>query len=124
MNRVLIVDDDEAILRAMSEALSDRGVTADLARAGSEARRLCENNRYDVIMLDMKLPIADEQSFADTLRLRDPRPVIIGLTLFRDEYLRRVDGHLIPTYVQKPFNPELLADIAQGCLLEYQRVAA
>jgi DNA-binding response OmpR family regulator len=53
--RILIVDDDRAILRLMQRVLLDDGYAIDLAASGEEARTLALIHEYDGIILDLNL---------------------------------------------------------------------
>lgn len=54
--RVLLVDDEEELVTAMAERLSLRGIHADWATSAEDALSKLENNRYDVALLDVKIP--------------------------------------------------------------------
>jgi DNA-binding response OmpR family regulator len=54
--RVLLVDDELELVTTMAERLSIRGIDADWAINAEEALRKAETNRYDVAVLDVKIP--------------------------------------------------------------------
>ena len=56
MTHILVVDDDETILDLLKEALPALGYTADFAIAGDEAINLIKENRYDLILSDIRMP--------------------------------------------------------------------
>ncbi|HEY1952302.1 MAG TPA: response regulator transcription factor [Gemmatimonadaceae bacterium] len=53
--RILVVDDDRAILRLVARVLQDDGYAVDMASTGEEARTLALVNEYDGIILDLQL---------------------------------------------------------------------
>ena len=63
-SRVLIVDDMRVNRMILSSLLSSNGITADLAGGGAECVELCRKNRYDLILLDHRMP---DQDGIDTL---------------------------------------------------------
>ena len=70
--KVLVVDDDEALARVMARTLRSRGFECDVALDGAEARRLFEVNDYALALLDVRLP--DESGYGLLERLREVRP--------------------------------------------------
>ena len=54
--RVLVVDDEPAILRALAANLRARGYEVDLAPTGEDALRLAARHRPDAVILDLGLP--------------------------------------------------------------------
>jgi two-component system, OmpR family, response regulator len=66
--RILIVDDDPAILKLMKRVLSDESYAIDLASTGEEARTLALVHEYDGIILDLNL--GDRHGFEILQELR------------------------------------------------------
>ena len=58
-SRVLIVDDMRVNRMILSSLLASNGVIADLAESGEECLALCRENRYDLILLDHRMPGID-----------------------------------------------------------------
>ena len=56
---VLVVDDDESILRVFSRILGKNGYIVDVARTGKEAIAKAQTSSYAVILLDIQLPDID-----------------------------------------------------------------
>jgi two-component system alkaline phosphatase synthesis response regulator PhoP len=111
--RVLVVEDEEAIAQGLVFNLERKGYVAELARDGREALERLAVPRYDLIVLDVRLPEVDGFEVCQRLR-RDgdttpilmltarnqPDDVIYGLKLGADDY------------VTKPFDlAELLARV-------------
>ncbi len=57
--RILIVDDTHMNIMVVEKLLKKTGVTIDSALSGKEAVRLCDENAYDVILLDQRMPEMD-----------------------------------------------------------------
>lgn len=54
--KILLVDDEKELVSAMAERLSLRGMEAQWALNGDEARKMAEQCPFDVAVLDMKMP--------------------------------------------------------------------
>ena len=82
--RVLIVDDDAQIVSFVTEALEDEGYHVLSVADGGAALDLLWgswNDQPDVILLDMRMPVMDGQSFAEAYRLLPVRQApIIAMT--------------------------------------------
>jgi two-component system KDP operon response regulator KdpE len=75
--RVLVVDDDRAILRAMDVNLRARGYEVLLASDGRHALALAARRRPDVVVLDLGLPDLDGVEVIDGLRGWTSVPIIV-----------------------------------------------
>ena len=55
-NRILIVDDDESIVRVLSSLMADKGLQVDTASDGKEGSSLLKSGVYPVALIDINLP--------------------------------------------------------------------
>jgi two-component system, OmpR family, response regulator len=110
--RILLVEDDAAISRILTEILAENGFSPRAVASGAEMDRLLERDDIDLIVLDVMLP--GEDGFAICRRLRAASSVpIIMLTALGEEVDRIVGLEIgADDYVTKPFNSrELIARI-------------
>jgi serine phosphatase RsbU (regulator of sigma subunit) len=70
--RLLIVDDEEALAKLMARTLRSRGYESDMAFSAAQARQLFEANDYALALLDVRLP--DESGYGLLQELRTKRP--------------------------------------------------
>ncbi|CAN5697881.1 response regulator [soil metagenome] len=77
MTRVLVVDDEPQILRALATNLKARGYEVDLAPTGEDALRLAAEHHPDVVVLDLGLPGIDGIEVVQGLRGWTAVPIII-----------------------------------------------
>src|SRR5512145_418417 len=56
IHRILVADDEESMRWVLSKALTKKGFSVDLAASGSEALGLIRQQRYDLAILDIKMP--------------------------------------------------------------------
>ena len=110
--RVLVVDDEVEIRRALKTGLSDHGFEVEVAASGEEALAAAAVRRPDIVLLDLGLPGLD--GFAVLTRLREhSRAAVIVLSVMADERdkVRALDLGA-DDYLVKPFGlEELLARI-------------
>ena len=110
--KVLIVDDEENIRAVIREYVEFEGGTAEEAQDGMEAVKMCRENDYDVIIMDIMMPRLDGFSAVKEIRKFNNTPVIM-LSARGEEY-DKLFGFEIGSddYVTKPFSPkELMARI-------------
>ncbi|PLW65832.1 response regulator [Streptomyces sp. SCUT-3] len=110
MTRVLVVDDEPQIVRALVINLRARGYETDAAPDGAEALRLAAARRPDVVLLDLGLPDTDGVEVIRRLRERSRVPVIVlSARHASGEKVQALDAGA-DDYVTKPFGmDELLA---------------
>ena len=110
MTRVLVVDDDTQILRALRINLTARGYSVLTALSGSAALRAAAEGRPDVVVLDLGLPDLDGAEVIEGLRGWSAVPIIV-LSARTDsaDKVHALDAGA-DDYVTKPFGmAELLA---------------
>jgi two-component system response regulator QseB len=111
--RLLLVEDDTMIGRAMRQGLGDAGFTVDWVADGGAAELALANGVYDLAVLDLGLPGKDGMAVLEGLRgRRDPLPVLIVTA--RDAVPDRIAGLNAGAddYVLKPFDlDELVARV-------------
>lgn len=114
---VLLVDDNEINLMILEECLRDTGLRTRSAQGGREALAAVEEERFDIILLDLHMPEIDGIAVARTIRSRseDPaRPAIIALTADADSAVREsVLEAGMNDFVTKPIDHDgLLASLS------------
>ena len=102
--RILVVDDEPAIVDAVSYALRREGFEVDTAADGAEALETARAAPYDVLVLDLMLPDMSGMDVCRTLRSESDVPILM-LTA-RDAEVDRVLGLELGAddYVTKPFS--------------------
>ena len=110
--RVLIVDDEEMIRNVLKEYVEFEGNEAYEAADGMEAVRLCRDNDYDVVLMDVMMPKLDGFSAVKEIKKLKDVPVIM-LSARGEEYDKLFGFEIgVDDYVTKPFSPkEVMARI-------------
>ncbi len=112
MQKILIVDDEENIRKVIREYLEFEGFLCFEASNGEEAIKMCKENSYDLIVLDIMMPKIDGFTVAKEIRKKQSVPIIM-LSARSEEYDKLYGFDVgIDDYVTKPFSPkELVARI-------------
>lgn len=103
--RVLLVDDEPAIRRALKTPLLELGFQATEASRGEEALHLVRKESFDVVLLDINMPGIGGMQTLVRLRAIAPRLPILMLTV-RDEEQDKVEAleKGADDYITKPFS--------------------
>ena len=116
MKRVLVVDDEESILKVVDYALSEAGYEVHTARDGDGAESMYSQVKPDLVVLDVMLPGKSGLEVARDLRARTNVPIIM-LSARGDEVDRILGLEFgADDYVTKPFSPRELASRVKAIL--------
>ena len=109
--RLLLVEDDAKLVRALQRGLSREGYAVDLASSGDDALEQARSYEYDAVVLDVMLPGRDGFAVCRELRRREQWVPVLMLTA-RDHVRDRIRGldAGADDYMVKPFDfGEMLA---------------
>lgn len=112
--RILVVDDDDAIRALLQTVLRRRGFRVDGARNGIDALEQLAARKYALVVLDLMMPQMSGYELLDQLSRKSVPggPRVLVLTAGMDA---RVDSpELVIGTVHKPFDVSLLLDIVSG----------
>jgi len=112
-SRILVVEDESKVARAIREGLERQGHQVVIAPTGEEGFFLVNAEEFDLVILDLMLPGRDGLQVLSTLRKRGLQTPVLILTA-RDAIEDRVQGldKGADDYLVKPFAfPELLARV-------------
>ena len=111
--RVLIVDDEAMIRNVLKEYVEFEGNEAFEASDGMQAVKMCKENDYDIILMDVMMPMLDGFSAVKEIHKSKDIPVIM-LSARGEEYDKLFGFEMgADDYVTKPFSPkEVMARIA------------
>src|SRR5664280_3342306 len=79
-NRILIVDDDDVVRRSYLRSLEGTSCQVAAARDGEEALATMEQNPFDVVLLDMRMPGQDGLSVLRTIKQKWPESEVVIIT--------------------------------------------
>lgn len=107
---ILVAEDNAMNVLLMKKLLSGWDVNADYAENGEEAVRMSMNKWYDIILMDIHMPVMD--GYEATVKILENcsnagnRPFIVALTAsVAIDVQRKIQAVGMDDYVSKPFNP-------------------
>jgi len=121
--RILVVDDDHALVRIAQSVLQKQGFDVLTAFDGLEGLQKAQEEKPDVIVLDIFMPVMDGYTTLTAIKgspATKDIPVIILTAVGYDLSKRMAQDFGAAAYITKPVNPSELAD-AVVSLLETSR---
>jgi len=83
-NCILVVDDNNSLRRVLSKELSENGYVVLTAANGREAINLVEDEKIDLVLLDIKMPELDGFEVLKYIKRKFPLVKVIMLTAYAD----------------------------------------
>jgi DNA-binding NtrC family response regulator len=108
---VLIVDDDESIVRMFTRILNKNGYSTDTAKMAKEAIAKLHNNNYDVALIDLRLPDVDGTDLLTKILEINHNMVKIIISGLPATEIDDLEKNGADAYLQKPVNPEKLLNV-------------
>lgn len=125
--RLLVVDDEPNLLRAVAGTLRAEGYEVTTARGGAEALARVLETVPDLIVSDIRMPGMSGYALARQLRA-SPQTDLIPIVFLtaKDETGDRVEGFRagVDAYITKPFEPDELLAVIAGILARVRRTHA
>jgi CheY-like chemotaxis protein len=107
--KVLLVEDNLINIKIAQKIMGHWEVEVDVAENGLKGVEMYEKNVYDVILMDLSMPIMDGYEATSIIRKKDKKIPIVALTASASfGYLDRAVKIGINEYIIKPFNPKEL----------------
>ena len=122
--RILLVEDDRSLSRAVSTILQKNNYSVDCVENGQMALDYLEKDIYDAVIMDIMMPVMDGISMVVKLREKYDFPVIFLSA--KSEDADKILGLNVGAddYVTKPFNPLELVARVKSQLRRYTRLGA
>ncbi|WP_158567951.1 response regulator [Duganella sp. BJB476] len=109
--RVLLVEDNEVNQQVASEMLAGAGLQVDIANHGAECLTMLDQGRYDLVLMDMQMPVMNGLQATETIRAggRHPDLPIVAMTAnVLAEDRERCQQAGMNDFISKPIEPEAL----------------
>ncbi len=110
--RMLCVDDNTDLLRSLKEQFIAENFDVDTAEDGDIALELIKNNRYDIVLLDVKMPKIDGLTTLKEMKKISRLPHVIMLSAVDDLEIAKECIKLgANDFISKPYDPEELLHV-------------
>ena len=122
MQKILIVEDKESMAQMLRETLEAEGYSIVIARDGQEGIRQIKDNRFDLVLTDLKLPKKDGIEVLKSSKTENPLAPVIVMTAFgtiETAVAAMKDGAF--DFITKPFDTDHLLLLMKRAL-ETQRM--
>jgi len=106
--RVLVVDDDQAILRMIEEMLTAGGYAVELCSSFEAAKHRLTLSRPDVLLTDVRLGAFNGLQLVILAKELSPSITAIVMSAYDDVALRKEASRCGASYLQKPFTDEAI----------------
>jgi len=118
--RILVIDDDRAIRQSFILALDDTDYIVETAESGEAGLQMINENTYNLVMLDLKMPGMDGIQTLIELRKVNKELMVYIVTAFHEEFFERLqkaqqDG-LSFGILRKPLGSTQILSIVKGLL--------
>ncbi|MDE2184483.1 MAG: response regulator [Alphaproteobacteria bacterium] len=118
-NRVLVVDDDEVVRLSYQRSLqsTDDNVEVDAALNGEDALHVLKHKRFDVVLLDLRMPGMDGMSVLKSIKRDWPASGVIVITGYPTIETAKEAMRLgAYDYLAKPVSPADIISAASGAI--------
>ncbi len=117
--RILIIEDDPSVRTLLEKSLSARGYDVSLVKDGLEGLTRLEQERPDLILVDIMMPRLDGMTFVKAVKGdKDRKSIPIIFLTAKNDPKSMIDGINVGAkyYVTKPFQLDELLDKVKKCL--------
>jgi DNA-binding NtrC family response regulator len=109
---ILVVDDDADVRKTLSSILSEEGYFVEAVENGKQATEISEKSRFDMALIDIKLPDMEGTELLQRLKQNQPHMVKIIITGFPTlENAMETVNEGADGYILKPFDVQKLLEM-------------
>jgi DNA-binding NtrC family response regulator len=107
--RILVVDDEDIVRTSCSRTLSPEGFEVRLAKNGVEGLKMANEERFDLVLTDLKMPDMDGIEVLRIIKEKWPETEVIIVTGYQtvDTAVKAIKLGAYD-YIEKPFTPDAL----------------
>jgi CheY-like chemotaxis protein len=115
--KVLVVDDDPAVRKSIDRVLSGKGYAVITAENGEEALRKLNEEKYDLVYTDIRMPGMSGLEVAEQVKAQRPWTPVVIITGYGTEAAEaRAKAAGVSSFVHKPLSPEMIEGSARDAL--------
>jgi CheY-like chemotaxis protein len=115
---ILVVDDEESVVRVVSRMLAGHGYATRVATGGAEAEEILEGEEVDAIVVDLRMPEMTGVELVTRARDRHPQVKAIYMSGYVEDRTALPARELGVTVLEKPFDHEQLLRAVEKALGE------
>ncbi len=112
--KILVIDDEDIVRLSCSRSLVPQGYELKMAKNGPEGLKMLEEETFDLVLTDLKMPNMDGIEVLGTIKERWPKTDVVIVTGYQtvETAVKAIKIGAFD-YVEKPFTPDsLLATVA------------
>jgi DNA-binding NtrC family response regulator len=120
--KILVIDDEDIVRTSCSRTLSPEGFEVSLARNGVEGLRMAGEDRFDLVLTDLKMPDMDGIEVLRSIKGKWPDTEVIIVTGYQtvDTAVKAIKLGAYD-YIEKPFTPDALISAVTAALSGKQK---
>jgi two-component system response regulator HydG len=116
--KVLVVDDEEVVRRSYVRTLTNERCRVEVAWNGKDALRAMEQQPFDVVLLDQRMPEMDGMDVLKAIKEKWPESEVIMITGYPAvESAKQAVKLGAYDYLAKPVGPDEVANVANAAML-------
>lgn len=116
---ILIVDDEEVVRHSQLRILADVPCNAAVAWNGTDALRAMEQQPFDLVLLDLRMPGPDGMSVLKTIKEKWPESEVVIITGYPSIETAKEAVRLgAYNYLAKPLSPNEVVEVANGAMMK------
>jgi len=115
--KILVVDDEEAVVALCEHALAKQGFEVRGAYNGADAVRLASSEQFKLVLLDMLMPGMDGMDVFQSLKMKQEGILAVLMTGYgtMDSAIRAIELGF-SGFLRKPFTPEKLVTVVKDSI--------
>ena len=115
--KVLVVDDDPVVRKSFDRVLTGKGYAVITAESGEEALRKLNEEKYDLVYTDIRMPGMSGLDVAEEVKARKPWTPVVIITGYGTEAAEaRAKAAGVASFMHKPLSPEMIEGSARDAL--------
>ncbi|MFZ2198433.1 MAG: response regulator [Thermodesulfovibrionales bacterium] len=120
--RILVVDDEDIVRTSCSRTLSPEGYEVRLAKNGVEGLKMASEERFDLVLTDLKMPDMDGIEVLRIIKEKWPETAVIIVTGYQtvDTAVKAIKLGAYD-YIEKPFTPDALISAVAEAMANRQK---
>jgi DNA-binding NtrC family response regulator len=119
--KILVIDDEDIVLISCQRALGAEGYEVKIVKSGVEGLKAIENEGFDVVLTDLKMPDVDGIEVLRIIKEIKPSVEVIIMTGYQTvETAVKAIKLGAYDYIEKPFTPEQISSVVKNAV-EHKR---